>query len=424
MSSYFHKGYEHRNGSYGRRRHNSVGFRKRRRFSIRKLLTVILCVLAAAALVYYFVQYIVPFIRTEFNNNSETPDSALSETSDVPLGNYDEVDSKVYVSEGSGYLMFNGIDKTAVSYAAVINSVASSIGDDIAVYSMVVPTNTDIGLDARLRGDSNSQRDNINLISSRLMDRVKSIEVCDILNAHKDEYIYFRTEDSWTSLGAYYAFRDGFAPAAAFPEESLYSDEDMAQYKGIIKNFAGSYIDRTTDEKIQPNGNAQLCENLDTVEFYKLNVDYSCYVFTEDGADTDEDNYEYSEPEYDDYESDDDDEDEDEELFSMSGVADDAMSIFPGYKTPLLQIYNHDAWDSTERLLVIKDDYANPMIGFLVPGYNQVHVVDTMLYKGNLSEYIIENDITQVLFLSSAANANNSLYCQRLRDLFDSGITG
>lgn len=421
MSSYFHKGYEHRNGSYGRRRHNSVGFRRRRKGkSIGKVVAAVLCVILAAVLIYFFIRYIGPFIDTAFNANKETPDSASVSTADTPTGSYDRVDSKIYVSQGSGYLMFNGIDKTAINYAAVINSIASSADEDINVYSMVIPTNTDIGLSTALRGDSNSQKENLNLISSRMMDRVKSIDVYDILNEHKDEYIYFRTEDSWTSLGAYYAFRDGFAAQTDFPKEKVYSEDDMAQYRGIIKNFAGSYIDRTTDKALQPDGNAQLRENTDTVEFYKLNADYSCYEYTNesyysDKSDTDTDDNDYYSSEAD---------SDSTRLFSITGVDEDTMSIFPGYKTPLLQIENHDEWDSPERLLIVKDHYANPMVGYFVPGYNQVHVADAMLFKGNLNEYITENDITQVLFLSSVTNANNSLYCQRLRDLFDGSITG
>ena len=66
---------------------------------------------------------------------------------------------------------------------------------------------------------------------------------------------------------------------------------------------------------------------------------------------------------------------------------------------------------------------AEPLIGYLVPGYSEVHVVDAQLYKMNLSEYIRSYDVTSVLIVNSITDANNSLYCQRLRDLFDNSIS-
>ena len=80
--------------------------------------------------------------------------------------------------------------------------------------------------------------------------------------------------------------------------------------------------------------------------------------------------------------------------------------------------------NNDEKLLIVKDHIGEPIIGYLVPAYEEVYVVDAQLYKGNLSEYIRSNDITHILILNGISNANNSLYCQRLRDLFDSGISG
>ncbi len=427
MSSYFHKGYEHRNSGYGRRRHNSVGFRtSRRKMSVMsRIIIAMLCLLVAAAFVFVFIKYFGPFLKSVTSSEAETQDNALTETGDIPTGAFDKVDSKLYVSEGSGYQIFNGIDKTAVSYAAVLNSVAAGIDSDIDIYSMVIPTNTEIGLDERLRGDSSSQRANLDMINSRLMNRVKSIDVYTTLTAHKNEYIYFRTEDCWTALGAFYGYT-AFANSSNYPSDKINTLENLSEYKGVVKNFAGSYIERTTDEMLQPDGNPELRAHLDTIEFYKLDVNYSCYIESDSDTDTDEQSgypY-YSETDTDNYGYYDDSAGDDSvELFSMSGLDNDPFAIFPGRNVPLMEIENHDEWDSSERLLLIKDDYANPMIGYLVNGYNEVHVVDTTLWKGNLNEYIDDNDITQVLFLSSITDANNSLYCQRLKDLFDSGIT-
>lgn len=399
MSSYFHRGYEHRNGSYSRRRHKTAGFKRRKKRSgAAKAILIIIGVIAAIALVAVFIKYLDPFVDSIIG--SSDTDTEIAQTADTPAGSFDEVDDDIFVSGGNGYLMFKGIDSTAGSYAAVINSIASSIGGSAEIYNMVVPTNYEFGLNANYKEDGCSQRDNLNRISSALMSNVNNIDVYDTLNTHKSEYIYYRTDENWTTLGAYCGFLE-FADKSGFSADKIYPLEDMAQQKGIIKNFEGSYIQRTADEHIQPDGNRELLRNTDTIEFYRLDINYVCYAPNSESG-----------------------EEEETELFSIDNVEENAMSVFPGNGTPLIRIVNYDNAESDEKLLVVKDSFAEPMIAYLVPGYNEVHVADVNLYKGSLNGYIRTNGITQVLFVSSITDANNSLYCQRLRDLFDSSITG
>ena len=110
-------------------------------------------------------------------------------------------------------------------------------------------------------------------------------------------------------------------------------------------------------------------------------------------------------------------------MFTTDNAVIDPLSVFPGKDTELLEISNEENHND-ENLLIVKDHIGEPVIGYLIPAYDKVYVVDAQLYKQNLSEYIRSNDITQVLILSGIANANNSLYCQRLRDLFDSSTSG
>lgn len=400
MSSYSHRGYEHRNGSYGRRRRKSVGFNRNNNSGAAKLLAVVAIAVVVIALAFVFIKYLKPIINSF--GNTETPDSAVvatSDTPDIPTGYYDSVDDKIFVSNGSGYEMFKGLNTTASNYAAVINSVVSYVDGDVDVYNMVIPTNTEFGLHESLRGDSYSQKDNLDKIDSALMDRVTNIDIYSTLLEHKGEYIYYRTDENMTSLGAFYAYEQ-FAHTAGLTQGNMFDPDDILTNKGIIKNFEGSYIQRTTDEKTQPNGNPELYANADEVEFYKPNVNYVCYGINSDTG-----------------------EEEETEIFSIDNTVEDPLSVFPAHDTPILRIINYDS-DNEERLLVIKDSAAEPMLGYFVPSYSQVHIVDTQLFKENVSEYIRSNDITQVLIVSSITDANNSLYCQRLRDLFDSSITG
>jgi len=176
--------------------------------------------------------------------------------------------------------------------------------------------------------------------------------------------------------------------------------DKLSEKKGSIARFEGSLLQRTTDDEQQPHGNQELFNNADSILYYKLPVHYSCdsvNARTGERIETD--------------------------LFTLKNADNDPLSVFPGKDTELLEIINEEN-DSDEKLLIVKDHIGEPIIGYLVPAYSEVYVVDAQLYKENLSEYIRSRNITHVLVLSGIADANNSLYCQRLRDLFDSSISG
>ncbi len=405
MSSYSHRGYEHRTGGYGRRRHKASGFKKKPSGGeFAKGFLFFAVAVVVIALVFIFLKYLKPFINSFKAADTsaeiiETSDTASPDSPDAPDGSFDIVDSKIFVSEGSGYVMFNGIDDTAVNYSAVLNSIASSMRDDIPVYNMVIPTNTEFGLYSGYREYSNSQKDNLERMNSALMDRVTNVDLYDTFSINKNEYIFYRTDESITALGGYYAYRK-FAQTAQFAPDYIYSTDKLSEKKGNIRRFEGELLQRTKDKEIQPHGNQELFDNADTIDFYKLPVHYNCYrIDTETGEEIETD------------------------LFTTDNAENDPLSVFPAKDTALLRIYNVEN-SGDEKLLIIKDHAGEPVIGYLVPAYSEVHVVDAQLYKENLSEYIRSNDITQVLFLSGITDANNSLYCQRLRDLFDNSISG
>jgi hypothetical protein len=55
--------------------------------------------------------------------------------------------------------------------------------------------------------------------------------------------------------------------------------------------------------------------------------------------------------------------------------------------------------DNQDRLLVIKNDYANCFVPFLASYYREIVVIDPVYYNGDLSSLIEEEKITDVLFL-------------------------
>ena len=75
----------------------------------------------------------------------------------------------------------------------------------------------------------------------------------------------------------------------------------------------------------------------------------------------------------------------------------DKYALFLGGNTGLLDI--RTTADKTDRLLLIKDSYANCFVPFLTAYYREIFVVDPRYYTGDIHEIMEEKKITSVLFL-------------------------
>ncbi|HBR30975.1 MAG TPA: hypothetical protein DD733_02715, partial [Clostridiales bacterium] len=62
-----------------------------------------------------------------------------------------------------------------------------------------------------------------------------------------------------------------------------------------------------------------------------------------------------------------------------------------------------------------------PFVPFLVSHYSEIHYVNPNYYSGDISAYISENGIEEVLFMSYVTNANRQFYTNVLKEL--SGVS-
>ena len=78
----------------------------------------------------------------------------------------------------------------------------------------------------------------------------------------------------------------------------------------------------------------------------------------------------------------------------------DAYTIFGGWNHPFYTISTPTK--STRKLLLVKDSYANCMIPFLTQDFREIVVVDPRYYFGDVNKIMVEEGITDVLFLYNA----------------------
>lgn len=87
----------------------------------------------------------------------------------------------------------------------------------------------------------------------------------------------------------------------------------------------------------------------------------------------------------------------------------DAYTVFGGSNHPIYTIKTPTK--NSERLLLVKDSYANSMIPFLAQNFREIVVVDPRYFYENIDDIIKSESITTVLFLYNANTffADNSL---------------
>ncbi len=188
------------------------------------------------------------------------------------------------------------------------------------------------------------------------------LDLEQVLSAHKDEYIYYRTDHHWTTLGAWYAWQ-------AFAEKTGLASPVMTEYdmQTVTDSFEG-----TVAAKV---GGKVHADEISTMP----RKDAASYQLTYNQSD-----------------------DVRNSLYQESALdSRDKYAYFYGGNTALIQ--GKSTADSERRLLVIKDSYANSFAPFLYDSFARVDMVDIRYYNEPLSKLLTDGNYTDVLFLYNAA---------------------
>lgn len=231
---------------------------------------------------------------------------------------------------------------------------------EIETYFFNIPAAISI-LDDKLPNNAPiiDQKSYIDNFEDSLHDNITFIDCYDTLKEHKDEYIYYKTDHHWTSLGAYYAFL----------EFANHKNMDIVEYeeKIITNAFEGTL---TSIGGYNP-------KELDEIKIYIPKSDDEFVV-----------NYV-----------------EEQEKSTSLYCSDylglkDKYSVFLGGNHPLVRI--NTTVNNNERLLIIKDSYANEFVQFLTPYYRDIVMVDPRYYYDDINKLIKDEKITEIMYMYNA----------------------
>lgn len=211
-------------------------------------------------------------------------------------------------------------------------------------------------------------------------DQLEIVDFSDALSQHKDEYIYYRTDHHWTTLGAYYAY-------VAYCEQKGLTPVSLEELKeNKVEVFYGTFYSKAK----RPSQPA------DTITWYDVDVDEFAFVanlqqdkqLAQLGEVVQEDGL---------------------ELLRVDGMMDqrkfevrDKYAAFMWGNSGYVKIksshnLNHQE-GKTSRLLLFKDSYANSMIPYLTYNYDEIIVVD-LRYMAKSTKELMQEEFDDIFVM-------------------------
>ena len=187
-----------------------------------------------------------------------------------------------------------------------------------------------------------------------------TVNVFDILSEHKNEYIYYKTDHHFTSLGAYYCYAAWMQaqgktaqPLSAWQSQSLCDNFRGTTYNKVNYPFAPydtitAYY-KTLTHTVSYNGGSYVTDSIYERKYLSGKDQYAAFLNSNQST----------------------------TVVSGSGEG---------------------------KLLILKDSYANCFSQFVIDDYAETHFIDLRFYKDSVTDYIEENGITQVLVLYNIPN--------------------
>ncbi len=325
-------------------------------------------------------------VRTEqvvIGSGDEVPDGDMGDIGDVPVvtppttgGEGGQTIGGYYLVGDTAYELYYFNQNNAKVYASLINRAADKLDGKAQVYDMVVPLHYTFALGTDVQKDLKVADGQavVKYIYSGLDDNVTSVDVYSALMAHRDEYIYFRTDHHWTATGAYYAY-------AAFCGRADISATPLTDYRHMIfDGFLGTMYSKSEEP-------AAMKDNPDTVDAYIPIGTNVLYIYDENG----ENRTKYTGGVV----------REDTDTFYQS--AGSKYNCFTMGDHPLLEIHNENIADDRKgtSVVLVKESFGNAFAPFLVDSYEYVYVIDYRYYDGDLTEFVTDKGVEDVIFLNN-----------------------
>jgi len=196
-------------------------------------------------------------------------------------------------------------------------------------------------------------------------DSVNFVDVYSEMYAHRDEYLFFRSDHHWTARGAYYAYR-AFAESVGLTPAEL-KDFD---YSVLNENYHGTMYTFTKDSRVK--------NFTDTIEAWATKKPLTMTVTTSHGATN---------------------------VYTdcvLSGYA-NYISFIAGDNP--YTVINVPENPQDKNILVLKDSFGNAFVPYLCEHYGNIIVVDVRYTDMNVYEHLKDYGLTDIVFVNNVQAA-------------------
>ena len=282
-----------------------------------------------------------------------------------------------YLYDDCGYVQFNYSEKILNKYADSINYISSLVQDNATVYNITVPvSSTFVSIPREIYKKDNfynkSQTTFVSTFESKLDKTINIPIVSKLQTAYENgDYLFFRTDNNWTQLGAYYAY-------TAFCEASGINAYALSNFPKIeVGKYLGRFYLATQSEKMKNNpdyilGYAPLTSIKTDLTVYNNGLVYNDF-----------------------------------ELCNNTVDINSAYDIFMGMPAGRYEINTTSDGGS---LLIIGDSSAYAIIPFLTSHYSKIEMLDPQYYDLSLEEFLTNRTFDDVLIMCYSTNATSGDY--------------
>ncbi len=276
-----------------------------------------------------------------------------------------KVNNEVYFAK-DGYLIeqFKEVDENLLdkNIEAIKNFATKQEAD---VMLAIIPGSVEINSDKLYsRLPDISQKTIIEQIYGNMEDEhITCVDMYQMLEQHKEEDIFYRTDHHWTSLGAYYGYQ-------AISEAIGINPIPISDYKETVcsEEFYGTLYSKAGAFWVKPDQMVTYVEE-DGIEVTKIEGDK-----LEAG-----------------------------QLYEESKLDEkDKYAMFLGGNQPLALIETSKVGE--RKLLIIRDSYSDSLAPFLTAHFGEIYLWDFRYNKESVSAFIKEKGIDSVLICYSVDN--------------------
>lgn len=245
---------------------------------------------------------------------------------------------------------------------------------DVKQYMLISPTSVSILKDKLpYSAPIIDQESYLKSYKEKLPSSIKFVDVYETLNNHKDEYIFYKTDHHWTSLGAFYSY-EKLAEDMGLKKKA----DDYYNVQLVSNDFFGALSSKSGYD----------VEEGDKVQVYipAKNEEYVVVNYVEE-------------------------QEKSASLYSSEALEKkDNYEVFLKGNHPLVKIKTSAKNDKT--LLIFKDSYANSFIPFLTNDFSKIIVVDPRYYYEDIDKLMEQENVNEVLYLYNANTffSDRSLY--------------